>query len=130
MIDLQNEWAIIHRDIESYARFSLLIKLVSILICTLAIVFSIKTFSSIFIILVLWLQDGIWKTFQQRLENRILLIESNIQNKRDDNPFQLYSEWKNKRLKNILLIKEYCFNSLKPTIAYPYAVLISLLLLI
>jgi len=130
MNDFQNEWAIIHNDIEKYQRFSLIIKLFSILICTLSITTSINPFVTIFIILILWLQDGIWKTFQQRLESRILIIESNIKNKTDNNSFQLYSEWQENRSGAIKLVTEYMFNSLKPTVAYPYIVLISLLLAI
>jgi len=130
MNDFQNEWAIIHNDIEKYQRFSLIIKLFSILICTISITTSSNPFVTIFIILVLWLQDGIWKTFQQRLESRILLVESNIKNKTDNNSFQLYSEWQENRSGTIKLITEYILNSLKPTVAYPYIVLISLLLAI
>jgi len=130
MNDFQNEWAIIHNDIEKYQRFSLIIKLFSILICTISITTSSNPFVTIFIILVLWLQDGIWKTFQQRLESRILIIESNIKNKTDNNSFQLYSEWQENRSGTIKLITEYILNSLKPTVAYPYIVLISLLLAI
>jgi len=130
MNDFQNEWAIIHNDIEKYERFSLIIKLFSILICTLSITTSINPFVTIFIILVLWLQDGIWKTFQQRLESRVLIIESNIKNKTDNNSFQLYSEWQANRSGAIKLITEYILNSLKPTVAYPYIVLISLILVI
>jgi len=130
MNDFQNEWAIIHNDIEKYQRFSLIIKLFSILICTLSITTSTNPFVTIFIILILWLQDGIWKTFQQRLESRILIIESNIKNKTDNNSFQLYSEWQANRSGAIKLITEYILNALKPTVAYPYIVLISLLLVI
>jgi len=130
MNDFQNEWAIIHNDIEKYERFSLIIKLFSILICTLSITSSSNPFVTIFIILVLWLQDGIWKTFQQRFESRILIIESNIKNKTDNNSFQLYSEWQANRSGAIKLVTEYILNSLKPTVAYPYIVLISILLVI
>ncbi len=124
MNDFQNEWAIIHNDIEKYQRFSLIIKLFSILICTISITTSSNPLVTIFIILILWLQDGIWKTFQQRLESRILIIESNIKNKTDNNSFQLYSEWQENRSGTIKLITEYILNSLKPTVAYPYIVLI------
>jgi len=130
MNDFQNEWAIIHNDIEKYQRFSLIIKLFSILICTQSFAYSSNPFVTILIIVVLWLQDGIWKTFQQRLESRILIIESNIKNKTDNNSFQLYSEWQENRSGTIKLVTEYILNSLKPTVAYPYIVLISLLLAI
>ncbi len=130
MNDFQNEWAIIHNDIEKYERFSLIIKLFSILICTLSIALSINSFVTIFLILVLWLQEGIWKTFQQRLATRIFLIENNIKNKTDKNAFQLYSEWQNNRLGAVKLITEYISNSVKPTVAYPYILLVIMLVIV
>ncbi len=130
MTDFQNEWAILHSDIEKYQRFSLIIKLFSILTCTLSIAFSINTFVTIFIILVLWLQDGIWVTFQQRLESRVLVIEDSIKNLKNNNAFQLYSEWQSNRPGSIKLLTEYTLNSLKPTVAYPYIALIVLLIII
>jgi len=130
MNDFQNEWIIIHSNIEKYESFSLIIKLFSIFTCTLSIASSINPFVTILIILVLWLQDGIWKTFQHRLESRILIIEDNIENKVNNNSFQLYSEWQKNRSSAVKLIKEYILNSLKPTVAYPYIILIALFLVI
>jgi len=129
MNDFQNEWAIIHSDIEKYERFSLIIKLFTVLIFILSKAIAIETLLAISLILVLWLQDGIWKTFQKRLESRILIIEDNIENNHNDKgtAFQLYSKWQTNRSSSLALIKEYLFNSLKPTVAYPYIALISLL---
>jgi hypothetical protein len=131
MNDFQSEWAILHGDIEKYERFSLIIKLFSILTCILSIALAINPIISIFTILILWLQSGIWTTFQNRLEARILIIENNLAGKAcENNPdFQLYSEWQKNRPGAVNLIKEYIFNSLKPTVAYPYILLVFLLLI-
>jgi len=129
MNDFQNEWAIIHSDIEKYEHLSLIIKLFSLLIFTLSLAFSIETLATIFILLILWLEEGIWKTFQQRLESRALFIEQQIKRETDKNntSFQLYSEWKNNRLGSVYLIKEYLSNSIRPTVAYPYVLMIPFL---
>jgi len=129
MNDFQSEWAILHGDIEKYERFSLIIKLFSVLIFALSVAFSINTLIAVSTMLILWLQDGIWKTFQNRLEARILIIEKGIENHANENnlAFQLYSEWQQKRSGILNLIKEYLFSSLKPTVAYPYIVLVILL---
>jgi len=129
MNDFQQEWAIIHSDIEKYEHLSLIIKLFSLLIFTLSLAFSIETLATIFILLILWLEEGIWKTFQQRLESRALFIEQQIKRETDKNntSFQLYSEWKNNRLGSVYLIKEYLSNSIRPTVAYPYVLMIPFL---
>ena len=130
MKDLQNEWTILHADIEKYERFSLVIKLFSVFICTLSMALHIDGRFTIALIFILWLQDGIWKTFQQRLEARILFIEHNLCSEAEDHnrAFELYSQWEDKRPGVVGLIKEYLVNSAKPTVVYPYALLILLVL--
>jgi len=126
MNDFQQEWAIIHNNIESYQRLSLTIKLFSILIFSLSLFFSIDTLTTNLLLLILWLEDAIWTTFQKRLETRIFFIEEKIKNKANDytSAFQLYSEWQNNRAGSLHLIKEYLFNAVKPTVAYPYCILV------
>ena len=130
MNNFQNEWAILHSDIEKYARSSLLIKLFSIFIILLAIGYSVDERLVIAVIFILWLQDGIWTTFQKRLEARILFVEQALKNEADGEcvAFQLYSQWALQRQGLIGLIKEYLFNAAKPTVAYPYALLVLLML--
>lgn len=126
MNDFQNEWTIIHNNIESYQRLSLTIKLFSILICSLSLFFSIDTLTTSLLLLILWLEDAIWTTFQKRLETRIFFIEEKIKenNIEYNGAFQLYSEWQNNRSGFLHLIKEYLSNSVKPTVAYPYCILV------
>ena len=129
MNDYQNEWAILHGDIERYERFSLLIKLVSVVLCVALVVLKTDLYFSVIIILVLWLQDGIWKTFQQRLQVRILFVEQQMKEAENTNEsFQLYTQWEGKRRGMVGLVKEYVLSSLKPTIAYPYVVLVLLVI--
>ena len=131
MSNLQNEWAIIHHDIEMYERYSLLIKLFSILISIIAIAYQIHVYLAVIFISILWLQDGIWTTFQNRMQSRILLIENDLQKKVDKvlPAYQLYTEWNKQGKGGLAVIKEYVFNSIKPTVAYPYIALIALMLL-
>ena len=107
MNKLQNEWNILHQDIEKYARFSLLIKLFSVLVCLLTFAYDLSTWLAILFILILWLQNGIWQTFQGRLEKRILFIEQQLQSNThlDDTAFQLYSQFQTQRLGAVGLIK-------------------------
>lgn len=130
MSDFEREWEIIHGDIEKYERYSLVIKLVSVLVGVLSMAYLVNAWFAVALILVLWLQDGIWTTFQKRLESRIVFIEQQLQNEPDESgmAFQLYSQWEGRRQGVAALIKEYLLNAVKPTVAYPYAILVLLIL--
>jgi len=126
--DFQNEWGVLHGDIEKYEKFSLVIKLFSVFISVFSVAFVANGWIVMTVIFVLWLQDGIWKTFQKRLETRIVFIERKLKNEPDKDymAFQLYSQWEGKRQGVVGLLKEYLLNSIKPTVAYPYAFLVLL----
>ena len=129
MSDYQQEWAILHADIEKYERYSLLIKLTAALSSVLCEAFSMSLWFTIPVILVMWLQEGIWKTFQGRLGARIVYIEREIENKaKVEDPFQLYTQWEAQRPGIIGLIREYILSSLKPTVAFPYIILVALVI--
>lgn len=132
MNDLQKEWAILHTDIEKYERFSLLIKLVSVLVSVIGVMYFANGLLTTLFIFILWLQDAIWKTFQKRLENRILLIEQALHDEKGtkDSAFQFYSQWQDNRLGVVGLVKEYLSNAAKPTVAYPYILLVTIILFI
>lgn len=125
MNKFQQEWSILHKDIEKYERLSLKIKLFTVLICVLCVAYSINVIFSIILIAILWLQEGIWKTFQKRMELRIVFIEQQLNKETDENDsaFQFYSQWDENRAGVVGLVKEYIKNSLKPTVAYPYVFL-------
>ena len=129
MNNFEKEWAIIHGDIEKYEKISLIIKLASVFASLLCVAYTINEWLSITFILVLWMQDAIWKTFQKRMETRIIFIEQELKTKpdKDSNAFQLYSQWGEQRQGVSGLIKEYILSAAKPTVAYPYALLIILI---
>jgi len=124
------EWVVLHNDHEKYERYSLLIKLVSVIICFVAISFDLSSVIAILFIGIIWLQDGIWKTFQSRMSDRILLVERYIKEQAvSDNgevAFQFYSDWDKSPKGTASLLKEYFRNSIRPTVAYPHAVLVLL----
>ncbi len=123
-----NEWSILHNDHEKQERYSLLIKLVAVIVSFFAFAFEVSPVVAAFFIAIIWLQDGIWKTFQSRVAERILLVErcikAEVAGESDEVHFQFYTDWE-KKLKGVKrLIAEYSKNSLRPTVAYPYVVLI------
>ena len=82
----------------------------------------------ILILVILWLQEGIWKTYQARTSNRIELIEQAL-TKNNVVAFQFYRQWSENRPSSVGLIMEYLKNALKPTVIYPYIPLIFITLI-
>jgi len=127
---LQSEWVTLQTQFDSYEKYSLIIKLFSILIsCMLVFVFDIGI-CALMVVLILWLQDGIWKTFQHRIGQRLEIVEQAIQdhsnktqNETTDIGMQFNLAWNQSRSNAVGLVCEYIKQSIKPTVAYPHAVL-------
>ncbi|BBB28054.1 hypothetical protein [Neptunomonas japonica] len=131
---LVNEWNTLQTQSDSYEKHSLYIKLLAIAITASTALLIAKTSLYIVIILaILWLQDAIWKTFQARISDRLIKVETALQETNSANnlpPCQLNSEWLAKRSGFVGLIKEYLCHAVRPTIAFPYILLIGLILCI
>jgi len=126
--DFKTEWCLLQNQFDSYEKHSLYIKLLSISVVLTA---ELLNKSSIFIILilaVLWLQDAIWKTFQSRIEPRLLRLEKYIREGGDHDEFQFNSEYLHVRLSGQSLIYEYVCQSIRPTVAFPHVVLVLVLI--
>jgi hypothetical protein len=124
----EHEWRILQNQFDSYEKHSLYIKLLSIIA---VLVVEIMDAVNIFIVLalvVLWLQDAIWKTFQSRTEPRLLQVEKYISEKSEASAFQFNSEYQRTRLYGVSLISEYLRQSIRPTVAFPHIVLILIIL--
>ena len=132
---LVEQWHTLHNNHETYENYALIIKLVATTITLFAFAFSVATFVTLLILATLWLQEGIWKTFQQRTANAIITIEdklaqNEIEQKDESNePYLLYKHWQVNRPKTKKLIAEYVSNSLKPTVMYPYLPLLLVVLI-
>lgn len=126
---LSLEWSTLQHDHERYERGLLLLKLLSVVLAGIALVSGTGPLWMAFLVCVLWGQEAIFRTVQARLAARILQIEALI---RDCAPAssacQLHSEWTAKRGGTIALIGEYGRSALRPTVAFPHAVLILALL--
>ena len=123
---LSQEWQTLHQDHERYDRYGLLIKLTATLVCLLTIGLGMTLLLALAFVLVLWLQEGIWRTVQARTSDRLLVIERLLKEPTNQVAMQFYSEWEASRPGTVGLVKEYLRNSLRPTIAYPYVILLAL----
>ncbi|OUS15574.1 hypothetical protein A9Q88_10500 [Gammaproteobacteria bacterium 50_400_T64] len=129
---LAAEWSLLQNQFDSYEKYSLLIKLANITI--LATAYFTDHFSAFILclLLILWLQDAIWKTFQSRIDVRLLQLEAYLANedqleKPDVKAYQFNSLYLKYRPSSVGLIKEYLSQALRPTIAFPHLLLIVVL---
>lgn len=122
------EWCLLQSQFESYEKHSLYIKLSSILILFISGILSISTTSVFLILLVLWLQDAIWKTFQSRIEPRLFQIERNIREEAEGSEFQFNSEYQLVETSGLSKIQEYVKQAVRPTVAFPHVALLIVLI--
>ena len=121
---LRTEWCLQQNQFDSYEKHSLYIKLTSIILFAAVLMSNtVNIFIALFLA-VLWLQDGIWKTFQARIEHRLLLLEKAILEGSEVVAFQYNTAFTNARLNGLPLIIEYVCQSIRPTVAFPHLVLI------
>jgi hypothetical protein len=131
--DLAQEWNTLQNNIEQYEKGGLLIKLTAVVLCVVGLALGHHinhVIATSLLIGVLWIQEGIFRTSQSRLVERILHIEQLI---KQDTPngnveYQLYSQWLARRANTMGLIKEYAPSMSRPTVAFPYAILILIIL--
>ncbi len=122
--DQQIEWAALQYQYDAYEKYALLIKLLSVVLLVLAEIMQLDTRLLLLIVLVLWLQDAIWKTFQSRIDRRLLLVEQSYHDATGFVPFQFNSQYLAQRPGSLGLLREYLLQAVRPTIAYPHVVLI------
>jgi hypothetical protein len=123
---LTHEWTILQHNHEQHERNSLLIKLAGVALLAASPALALSVPASVALLLVLWLQEAIVRTFQARLGERILRIEQLLREGAAQSaaPCQLHSEWLASRPGPAGLLTEYGKNMLRPTVAFPYAVLV------
>jgi hypothetical protein len=125
---LANEWNVLQNQSDSYEKYSLIIKLIAIILAAITLSFDHDNIIIIALLLTLWLQDAIWKTFQARINTRLLEVEAALADS-ESTPLQAYQlnqQYLINRPSSIGLIKEYIRQAIKPTVAFPYSVLIVL----
>lgn len=125
---LQQEWTTLQNNIERYEHSALWLKLaaMAVQLIPLALPWQIS------LLLLLWLQEGIFRTSQARLGERIVLIEQSLAAGEIDSgkACQLHSQWLAQRPGTLGLLLEYARSALRPTVAFPYPLLLALSLLL
>lgn len=129
---LGQEWLALQGQSERYETGGLHIKLFTIALTLYGLVTTVPATWLCGLVAVLWLQEGIYRTFQSRLGQRILRVEDLIRQvasqpsagQQQGGAFQLHSEWLAGRQGALGLVREYVGSACRPTVAYPYVLLL------
>ncbi|MCZ4312305.1 hypothetical protein O4H66_02720 [Comamonadaceae bacterium G21597-S1] len=120
------EWAVLQPLYERYEFGALTIKLTAIVLLFGGIVIELHGAWLLLLLSVLWLQEGIFKTSQTRLGTRLLAIEQAIAAGSAEGAFALHRQWQVQRTGVVGLVREYLASTVRPTVAFPYLVLLLL----
>jgi len=122
----EQEWLALQNAYEQYEKYALVIKLAAVALCFAGLSMHMAFALTGPELLVLWVQEGVWKTYQSRIGERLLTVESAIKKiGNTETPFQLHTDWQAGKAGILGLIREYLSNAFRPTVAYPYAILIT-----
>ena len=75
---LVSEWKMLQKQVDDYERWSLVIKLCHLVVLLIIINTAVSLLIGVLIMSSLWLQDSIWKTYQARSEERLIILEEAI----------------------------------------------------
>lgn len=125
---LQQEWSTLQNNIEGYEHSAQWLKLAALAVVLMPQSLPLQGV----LLLILWLQEGIFRTSQARLGERVVLIEQLLAAGETETgkACQLHSQWLAQRPGTIGLLLEYARSALRPTVAFPYPLLLVLTLLL
>ncbi|HEY0956952.1 MAG TPA: hypothetical protein VGE36_19520 [Roseateles sp.] len=121
MSPLHHEWLALQSQHERYEALALAVKLAAFAACFLVSDVTL----ALSLIALLWLQEGVLKTFQGRLGDRLLVVEAALKSG-EGVAMQLHSDWLASRPSGAGLLLQYLKSALRPTVALPYPLLMGL----
>ena len=123
---LHQEWLALQSQHERYEALALGVKLVAFA----ATVLVPDNTLALALLALLWLQEGVLKTFQGRLGDRLLAVEAGLKAGEGVVAMQLHSDWLASRPRGAGLIAQYLKSALRPTVALPYPLLMLLVVVV
>ncbi len=121
---LGQEWTTLQNNHEHYERGALALKVVTVVFAFALLAVNLPALIVALVVAALWLQEGIYRTSQSRLGQRLMVLEGLIRGCESGVPFQLHTQWRAARSGVGGLLREYLSNALRPTVAYPYVLLL------
>lgn len=124
---LQTEWSTLQQDHERHERCAVGIKVAAVALTAAAALFGFPFELAAPLIAIVWVIEAMLRTVQGRLGQRLLKVEALIADGASEYAaFQLHTEWQATRPGAVGLLMEYAKSALKPTVAFPYPLLIIL----
>jgi hypothetical protein len=122
---LAHEWSTLQNNHEQHESNCLLIKLCSAAVFVACFALALDAAIAVAVMLVLWVQEGITRTVQSRLGERLLRVELLLRQASPQLAYacQLHTEWQAARPGFTGLLAEYAKSMLRPTVAFPHVVL-------
>jgi len=122
---LGQEWQTLQDNHEQAEKNALLIKLTCLALCIAGLAGDVAFGWLAGAVILLWAQEGIVKTYQARLAERLLAVESLLQQSQPALPaMQLHTEWAAKRSGGARLMAGYALSACRPTVAFPYVAIL------
>lgn len=119
------EWSTLQNNYEQAERNALLVKLAAVVLCVAGYALGVPYELIGGTALLLWVQESLCRTSQARLGERIVRVEALVKNAAPASAAcQLHTEWLASRKGSVGLLGEYAAHALRPTMAFPYAVLV------
>lgn len=119
------EWSTLQNNYEQAERNALLVKLAAVVLCVAGYALGVPYELIGGTALLLWVQESLCRTSQARLGERIVRVEALVKNSAPASAAcQLHTEWLASRKGSVGLLGEYAAHALRPTVAFPYAVLV------
>jgi hypothetical protein len=121
-----HEWSILQNNFEQYEKFALWLKITAIVLCFVSLAVVIDLLLVGVLIGILWLQEAIFRTGQTRIGEHILIVEKCYREGSEvpSNSFQLHSNWRANRGGSLGLCLEYARHAIRPTVLFPYVILL------
>ncbi|WJG09237.1 hypothetical protein [Aliiglaciecola sp. LCG003] len=126
----EREWITLQNQYDSYEKYSMLIKLFSVAVCSLLVFHQKLDLIISALCTLLWMLDAIWKTFQHRISQRLLIIEAGLAGSRIQSPMQYNTAWLANRPNAFGLTADYLKSGLSPTILGPHLIIIAITLFV
>jgi len=120
------EWSVLQKLHERYEFGALAIKLTAVVLFFAGLVVELHGIWLVLLVALLWLQEGIFKTYQGRLGTRLLALEQGMAAGEPIRAFALHSDWLAQRKGLTGQLREYLGSTIRPTVAFPYLVLLVL----
>lgn len=126
LIPVQQEWTVLQNQYDNYEKQALYIKLANLFLCSLLLFHSRFDWVVPILSILIWITEAMWKTYQGRIEHRLMVVEKAIAEQQGYKAMQFNTAWQEIRPSTFGLIKEYAKQAIRPTVAFPHVLLVAL----